>query len=205
MIKAILLATSAALALAACSGSSPDAAAPQEAEPSQAAPTPSAGESAPTTSMSASTSATPSSPDAAPPPPPEAPLPPTAPLSAQDQKGDKGARAVLQTWARALEAHEFGLAWEQFATPPASRTAYAKWWERYRTIHVTLGPGESDAAMGSLYYTAPAMLTGKTMAGDDFALQGNVVVRRVNDVDGASPAQLRWHIGSADLKDVGLR
>ena len=132
-------------------------------------------------------------------------MPPAVPLSAQDQKGDKGARAVLQTWARALEAHEFGLAWEQFGTPPASRTAYAKWWERYRTIHVTLGPGESDAAMGSLYYTAPAMLTGKTMAGDEFALQGNVVVRRVNDVDGASPAQLRWHIGSADLKDVPTR
>jgi hypothetical protein len=134
---------------------------------------------------------------------PDSVPPPPAPLPSKDEKTEKGARAVAQTWARALETHQFGLAWEQFGSPPASRAAYAKWWERYRTIRVTLGRGESDAAMGSVYYTVPATLTGTTVAGKPFRLEGNVVMRRVNDVDGATPAQLRWHIGTADLKDVG--
>lgn len=94
------------------------------------------------------------------------------------------------------------MAWQQFGNPPASRSAFIKWWERFRTIKVSLGQGEGDAAMGSLYYTAPATLVGTTVEGKPFRLQGDVVVRRVNDVDGATPAQLRWHIGTADLKDT---
>jgi hypothetical protein len=111
-------------------------------------------------------------------------------------------QVVLRTWASALERHDFARAWEQFGQPPASRAAFARWWRRYRTIHVALGPGVGDAAMGSLYYTAPATLTGMTVTGKPFRLHGDVVVRRVNDVDGATPAQLRWHIGTADLKTV---
>lgn len=147
----------------------------------------------------------------APSPPPLTPVPPApaqspplalSALSLQAQKGAVGAQAVLHTWARAMESRRFDVAWAQFGNPPASRAAFAKWWERYRSIKVALGPGESDAAMGSLYYTAPATLTGMTADGKPFRLQGNVVVRRVNDVDGATPSQLRWHIGTADLKDA---
>ena len=204
MIKAVLFLSGAALALAGCSRSEPGAPATSGASSdvtvSEAPSTPS-----PVANGAASPASSPlPTPISSPPPaPPLAPpLPPR--LTPEVEKGEPGARTVLQTWAHALESRQFGLAWEQFGDqPPASRSAYAKWWQRYRTIKVTLGKGEGDAAMGSLYYTAPATLTGTTVGGQPFRLQGDVVVRRVNDVDGATPAQLRWHIGSADLKDVG--
>jgi len=198
MIKPILFAGTGALALAACSGSAPDALATQDtAVASEAAPSPATGEAAATMPTVAAAAPVPA-------PPTIVARPAKSPPS-EEEKSEKGARAVVQTWARALEARQFGLAWEQFGSPPASRAAYAQWWQRYRTIRVSLGPGIGDAGMGSLYYTVPATLTGTTTAGKPFRLQGDVMLRRVNDVDGATPEQLRWHIGSADLKDVPTR
>ncbi|VWX49691.1 hypothetical protein [Novosphingobium sp. 9U] len=136
---------------------------------------------------------------------PAPPPPPPPVLTPEAEKGEKGARNVLLTWARALENHQFGTAWEQFGHPPSSRAAFARWWQRYRTIMVTLGEGVVEGGAGSLYYEVPATVSGETVQGRPYRLQGNVVVRRVNDVDGATPAQLRWHIDSADLKDVGAR
>ncbi|MBB4860408.1 hypothetical protein HNO88_003751 [Novosphingobium chloroacetimidivorans] len=125
----------------------------------------------------------------------------SAPI-ASTQKGVVGAQAILATWAQALETHDFGRAWVQFSHPPAARDAFARWWRRYRTIRVTTGPGEMEGAAGSSYYTAPATISGVDLRGRAYLLQGDVVLRRVNDVDGATPAELRWHIESADLKNV---
>lgn len=135
--------------------------------------------------------------------PPPAPPPPVSSVTPEAMKGVKGARAVLLTWARALENRQFGTAWDQFGNPPASRAAFTKWWQRYRTITVSVPTGEMEGAAGSSYYTAPATVTGETIEGKPFKLQGDVILRRVNDVDGATPAQLRWHIESADLKAAG--
>lgn len=137
----------------------------------------------------------------APPAPPPRPAPPVAPLTTQEAQGEKGARAVLDTWARALESRQFGRAWEQFRDPPADRNAYAAWWQRYRTIHAELGDGSAEGAAGSTYYTVPVTLSGETAQGEPYRLEGTVVLRRVNDVPGASAAQRRWRIETADLKD----
>lgn len=206
MIKSALFAATGALALAACSGSAPEASATQEpgASTSEPAPTPDVPQPATPREEAMPPEQAPAPPVPPPPPPPPS-LAAATPLSPQAEQSEKGAREVLRTWAHALENHQFGLAWEQFGHPPASRDAYTRWWQRYRTIEVDLGPGESDAAMGSLYYTAPATLTGTTEAGKPFRLQGDVVVRRVNNVDGATPRQLHWHIGTADLKEVVAR
>jgi len=120
--------------------------------------------------------------------------------SATADKGEKGARAVLLTWARALENKQFDTAWSQFGDPPASREDYARWWSRYRTITVAVPTGSMDAGAGSLYYSSHATLTGLTRTGQPYRLEGTVVLRRVNDVPGATPAQLRWHIESAVLQ-----
>jgi hypothetical protein len=206
MFRPVLFAASGALALSGCSGSAPVGDAPQDTSTTADQPA-TVASSAPPATPTASTSTATQMPVTPPPPaPPVVPAPPAAPpspsLSPQAQKGSAGAQAVLRTWARALEDRQFDVAWQQFGNPPASRAAFIKWWNRYRTIKVSLGAGESDAAMGSLYYTAPATLTGTTMDGKPFRLKGDVVLRRVNDVDGATPAQLRWHIGTADLKDA---
>ncbi len=132
------------------------------------------------------------------------PLPAQA-HTAQQAKGPQGARVVLDRWARALEQRQFGRAWAQFNRPPASQQAFKRWWSRYRTIKVTLGRANSDAGAGSLYYTAQATLTGTNQHRRAYRLQGPVVLRRVNDVPGATARQLRWHIETADLKAVSPR
>ena len=130
---------------------------------------------------------------------------PAQPLMAQQQKGLEGAREVAQRWAHALERRDFAAAWAQFGHAPAARPAFVRWWERYRTIHVALHGETSDAGAGSLYYTAQATLTGLTRQGKRYRLEGPLILRRVNDVDGATPRQLRWHIDSAALKAVPPR
>lgn len=106
-------------------------------------------------------------------------------------------------WARGLETGDYGTAWEQYSrdTDP-TRAAFAHWWQRYRSLKVTIGAGEMDAGAGSIFYTAPVTVTGKTNSGKPVRLEGPINLRRVNDVDGARPDQLRWHIGNTDLKDV---
>jgi hypothetical protein len=60
--------------------------------------------------------------------------------------------------------------------------------------------GESEGAAGSIYYTAPV-----TIIDGARRLTGEVVLRRVNDVPGATPEQLRWHIESTTGADARRR
>ncbi len=55
---------------------------------------------------------------------------------------------------------------------------------------LTVGKGDQEGAAGSIFYEAPVSLR----FGDAPPERGSLVLRRVNDVDGASAAQLRWHI-----------
>ncbi len=209
MRKADFFVMSAIVMLAGCGGNGASEANASNA-PSDA-PTTEAAMPAPSEAAAATSDTAPVMPPPVPmPPAPPAsdigappPAPPVRSLTPEAMKGVKGARAVLLTWARALENRQFGTAWDQFGNPPASRAAFTKWWQRYRTITVSAPTGEMEGAAGSSYYTAPAIVTGETIEGKPFRLQGDVILRRVNDVDGATPAQLRWHIESADLKAAG--
>ncbi len=62
------------------------------------------------------------------------------------------------------------------------------------TLDLTFGPGSSDAGAGSQYYSAPYTLR----LADGSSEKGTLVLRRVNDVSGASPASLRWHVERMD-------
>ncbi|MET1755384.1 hypothetical protein ABVV53_07920 [Novosphingobium sp. RD2P27] len=189
MIKAILTVTAASAALIGCSGPAQTETAHQES-PTTSGMTPAA-RLAPSASASGQSSSAAQNAVAVP-----------EQLSAEAAKGAPGARAVIAAWARALENHQFGAAWDQFRNPPASRDAYARWWQRYRTMNVQVNAGTIEGAAGSLYYSAPVTITGTTSSGDPFRLAGEVILRHVNDVEGATPEQLRWHIDSADLKDA---
>jgi hypothetical protein len=66
-----------------------------------------------------------------------------------------------------------------------------------RPIRLTVAAGQSEGAAGSVYYSAPYTLHRADGSGET----GTLVLRRVNDVPGASPASLRWHVermGPAD-------
>jgi hypothetical protein len=101
-----------------------------------------------------------------------------------------------------LENRDFARAWAQFGNPPATREDYARWWSRFRTIRVEVPTGTMDAGAGSLYYSSHATLAGLRVDGKPFRLEGTVILRRVNDVPGATAEQLRWHLESAVLQET---
>lgn len=61
-------------------------------------------------------------------------------------------------------------------------------------VTLTFGLGDSEGAAGSIYYSAPYILR----RADGAQEKGTIVLRRVNDVPGASRASLRWHVSSMD-------
>ena len=56
--------------------------------------------------------------------------------------------------------------------------------------------GQADAAAGSLFYQAPVILR----FGDGEERPGIITLRRVNNVDGATAEQLRWHIAGSSFE-----
>lgn len=127
-----------------------------------------------------------------------------ATLVPESEKGETGARNVLLTWARALENGDYDKAYAQWGDINGSggltATAHADFWRKYRTITIAMPTGTMDAGAGSLFYEAPTVVTGTDRNGSPYRLEGVVGLRRVNDVDGATLAQLRWHIDRVDLK-----
>jgi hypothetical protein len=61
-------------------------------------------------------------------------------------------------------------------------------------------PGDMEGAAGSAYVTIPLKVTGTLAKGGGFVLEGPVTMRRVNDIDGSTAEQRRWHIESSGLK-----
>lgn len=61
---------------------------------------------------------------------------------------------------------------------------------------LTFGEGEAEGAAGSSYYEVSVSLSANDGAEKQ---QGTVRMRRVNDVDGSSAEQRRWHIESMTL------
>jgi hypothetical protein len=131
---------------------------------------------------------------------------PTA-AAASTPSAARDAETVTNAWARAVEARDWALArayWgEHGAASGQSLQAFAAKWNKLAHPQVTLGPAEEDGAAGSLFYDQPVVIVDGTLdaaaKGKTRRLSGHVVWRRVNDVDGASPEQLRWHIESSTL------
>ena len=67
----------------------------------------------------------------------------------------------------------------------------------------TLGP--SEGAAGSIYQTVPVTVEATLDDGSAQRFAGSYVVRRINNVDGASPSQLRWHLASATLRPAPVK
>jgi len=56
---------------------------------------------------------------------------------------------------------------------------------------IAVGKGDVEGAAGSLYYEAPIVVD---FADGRASKRGTIVLRRVNDVPGASEEQLNWRI-----------
>ena len=124
-----------------------------------------------------------------------------APAIPDSDKTPAAAKKIVEDYFTALAERRFPYAYRMFPGSGMSASALAASHANYRTFEATVGaPGETEGGAGSIYIEIPVVVTGTLRSGAPFRLAGPVSLRRVNDVDGATEAQLRWHIFSSDLK-----
>lgn len=121
-----------------------------------------------------------------------------------DPHSPEAARHVAQSYAALLEQHDFPGAYRLLnndgPTQRADEAAFTASFAAYRSIHAEVGkPFDEEGAAVSIYIKLPLHLYGTTRNGAAFNRVGNLTLRRVDGVDGATPAQLRWHIAQIDL------
>lgn len=118
----------------------------------------------------------------------------------------QGAIDVVLEYYGAIAEGDYARAYEMWgpAGPPGqSFEAFVSGYEGTFDVRAAVEePSEPEGAAGSVYVTVPVVVTARGADGTDQRFEGGYVVRRVNDVPGAEPWQLRWHIGSADLREV---
>ena len=122
------------------------------------------------------------------------------PQGAIDPKSVEAAGQVVQSFGALIEQKRWAEA-EILWGDKATATKFSADLKRNRESHLEIGkPGDPEGAAGSIYVTVPAVLYGKNASGADFRRGADVILRRVNDVDGSTEAQRRWHIERIDLK-----
>ena len=124
------------------------------------------------------------------------------PLVPEAEKTEKGARNVLLAFARAIELKEFDQAWAMLSPGDRqrwSKSDFTKLFAGLGKLTVAVPTGTMEAAAGSSYYNAPVTITANDKDGRPVRIEGEALLRRVNDVDGATPAQLRWHFDRLTL------
>jgi membrane-bound inhibitor of C-type lysozyme len=71
----------------------------------------------------------------------------------------------------------------------------------FARLHAQIGaPGRVEGAAGSLFVEVPVVLYGRYATGAEYHASGKVMLRRVNDVPGATPEQLKWRIEKIEVE-----
>jgi hypothetical protein len=122
-----------------------------------------------------------------------------------DRDGAEGAVAVIREYYDAIDAHDYRrayLLWSDSGrasnqTFDAFRAGYAN----TASVTVRTGePGRIEGAAGSRFIEIPVTIEARTTADSTQRFAGTYALRRAV-VDGASDAQRRWHIHSADIRE----
>lgn len=125
-----------------------------------------------------------------------------------DPKSAAAAVAVVRRYYAAINAHDFGTAWQQWGSdgrPGQTLAAFEAGFAHTRTTRVVIGALEpGDGGAGSVYQPVPVTVESTLDDGSRQRFSGTYVVRRVNGVDGATADQVRWHLDSARLTAVPL-
>lgn len=120
---------------------------------------------------------------------------PTTPVAVIDPKSSDAAAEVVRRYAAAIERREFATA-ASYWGDAAQASAFAGKLRTYGELHFDIGkPGAVEGAAGSSYVNVPVVVIGK---GQRRAAE--IILRRVNDIDGSSAAQRRWHIERVEWK-----
>ena len=114
------------------------------------------------------------------------------------------ALAALRRYYAAIEAHDYPTAYALWRDGGAASGQTADEFAHgfAETAHTAVeftGPPVIEGAAGSIYATIPVRVRATTTAGVEQRFAGTYELRRVNDVPGATPEQLRWHIAGAKL------
>ncbi|MFG6283676.1 MULTISPECIES: hypothetical protein [Sphingomonas] len=131
---------------------------------------------------------------------------PAVPGCTVDPTSGRAAADVVRLYYSAINARDYATAWTQWGDdgrPGQTFKGFEQGFAKTRATRVTIGTlPPAEGAAGSVYQTVPVTVEATTESGARQRFAGSYVVRRVNGVDGASAAQLRWHLQSATLKPV---
>lgn len=120
-----------------------------------------------------------------------------------DSTSAAAALATVNAYYTAIEARDYRRAYELWGGEGASSRKtfeqFAAGFASTALVTVKLGtPGAIEGAAGSRYIEIPVGIHALTSEGEQQAFSGVYILRRT-EVDGATPAQRRWHIDSAKL------
>jgi len=158
-------------------------------------------ERAPAPAASASASAVAPVPGpTAPQPAPAAPSPSPSPHATHDLAvlDSRDCAAVVQAYVDALARADYAFAARVWDDPAVDSARLKALFADYRQPAIAFTGSEQEGAAGSSYCTVSGTLTD---SGDPAkkARKGQIVLKRVNDVPGATPRQLRWTIRSSSF------
>jgi hypothetical protein len=110
---------------------------------------------------------------------------------------------VVRRYYSEINNRDFARAYREWGDngPPGNKTLgeFAAGFDSTASVRLTVGNvGRIEGAAGSRYLTVPVTLDAIDRANHKSVYTGEYVVRK-SVVDGASPAQARWHIYSATL------
>lgn len=122
-------------------------------------------------------------------------------------KTPQAARAVVERYYAGIDRGRYAIAYRLWAGGgrASGRTlrAFAAGFARTAHTHVvTDPPTDGEGAAGSVFVTIPVRVDAVLKDGRRQRFAGHYVLRRINNVDGATREQLRWHIASAALRAV---
>ncbi len=120
-------------------------------------------------------------------------------------RSPEAAVATVRRYYRALAARDYATAHAQWADRGAAsgpgQQGLAAGFAHIRASRLTIGPPrDMEGAAGSSFITVPVRVERELDDGTRQRFAGAYTLRRVNDVPGATPDQLRWRIWSAALR-----
>lgn len=128
------------------------------------------------------------------------------PLTAQGvDRSPAAARAVVVRYYAQIDRGDYRAAYAAWnGGAPQTFPVFVNGYAGTAHTRVTAGaPTDVEGAAGSVFITVPVQVYATLKNGARQHFAGSYILRRVNDVDGATPADLRWHIFSARLHAAG--
>ena len=113
------------------------------------------------------------------------------------------AAATVARYYAAIERHDYRTAYRSWSRGgQASGQSYAQFvrgFDQTRHTSVVVGrPGLPEGAAGSSYVRVPMTVRAMLKDGSAQRFTGSYTLRRINDVDGSTAEQRRWHIDGAE-------